>query len=179
NNANDLPLHAAWVPFVQQTAEYLAGGGSEQPVNLTVDSYVELRTGSGKDAGAAEVLGPDGKRLLSLEQAATAKNFQLGSEGFFELKTANGRRSLIAAHADRRESDLSVIPKETLDLWKGAGEGDQSSQSSAVGDQSDKKPWGLWPILLLLLLGVAVAESLLADRYIRPADDAVRRKEAV
>src|SRR5260370_37830389 len=40
NVSNDLPLHAAWVPFVVQSAAYLGGGGSEQPVNMTVDSYV-------------------------------------------------------------------------------------------------------------------------------------------
>ena len=55
NAANDLPLHASWVPFVEQTAAYLAGSGAEQPVNLTVDSYVELRAADSK--GAAEVLG--------------------------------------------------------------------------------------------------------------------------
>ncbi len=87
---NDLPLHAAWVPFVQQSAAYLGGGGAEQPVNLTVDSYVELRAADSKGA-AAEVLDPDGKRLLSLEEAASAKNFAVRREGFFELKTASGR----------------------------------------------------------------------------------------
>ncbi len=178
--SNDLPLHAAWVPFVQQSANYLGGGGAEQPVNLPVDSYVELRSGNEKGA-AAEVLGPDGKRLLSLEEAANAKNFALRSEGFFELKTASGRQSLVAAHADRRESDLSMIPKETLDLWKATGTGDQTSgNASDSSDQSDRKPWGLWPILLLLLLVVALAESVVANGYLRPpAEQPVeKRKEA-
>src|SRR5579872_611657 len=166
--ANDLPIHAAWVPFVQQSAYYLGGGGAEQPVNLPVDSYVELRTGDTKGA-AAEVLGPDGKRLLSLEEAANSKNFALRSEGFFELKTASGRHSLIAANADRRESDLAVIPKETMDLWKATGESDETaSGASTTADQSDRKPWGLWPILLLLLLLVALAESLVANGYLHP-----------
>jgi hypothetical protein len=176
--SNDLPLHAAWVPFVQQSANYLGGGGAEQPVNLAVDSYVELR--SGEKGAAAEVLGPDGKRLLSLEEAASAKNFAVRNEGFFELKTASGRQSLIAAHADRRESDLSVIPKETLDLWKATGESNQTAPgSSTSADQSDKKPWGLWPILLLLLLCVALAESVVANGYLRPpADEEKDRRKA-
>ena len=179
--ANDLPLHAAWVPFVQNSAAYLGGGGAEQPVNLTVDSYVELRSagGSASPGVAAEVLGPDGKRLLPLEEAASAKNFAVRSEGFFELKTASGRRSLIAVHADRRESDLNVIPKETLDLWRATGQSDQSPQGAAgLVDSGDKKPWGLWPILLLILLLVAVAESLVADRQLRPAGDENRKEAA-
>ena len=52
NVSNDLPLHASWVPFVTQTALYLGGGGAEQPVNVPVDTYVELRAPGGDKAGA-------------------------------------------------------------------------------------------------------------------------------
>jgi hypothetical protein len=177
NVMNDLPLHASWVPFVERSAAYLAGSGAEQPVNLVVDSYVELRTADNKSA-AAEVLDPDGKRLLSLEEATTAKNFAVNKEGFFELKTASGRHTLLAVHADRRESDLSVIPQETLDLWRATGS-DQNVPGASGGESRDKKPWPLWPWLLLLLLMVAMAESLVADRHLRPAaDHPDRRKEA-
>lgn len=181
---NDLPVHASWVPFIQQSAGYLSGGGAEQPVNLTVDSYVELRSGtnaSNSPGAAAEILGPDGKRLLSLEEAAKAKNFQVDREGFFELKTAGGKRSLIAAHADRRESDLTPMPQEVQDLWKGSGSGDTSG-AGASGSENDggTKPWGLWPYILLLLLCVAVAESVVANGYLRPpAEEQLgKRKEA-
>jgi hypothetical protein len=180
NVSNDLPLHAAWVPFVQQSAAYLGGGGAEQPVNLAVDSYVELRTSDAK-SGSAEVLDPDGKRVLSMQEAATAKNFLLATEGFYDVKTASGRRSLIAVHADRRESDLTPIPQETLDLWKGTGSGDTTS-GGASNQPADaaRKPWSLWPVLLLLLLGVAIAESVVANRYLRPPtqDQEGAKKEA-
>lgn len=168
NVLNDLPIHASWVPFVAQTALYLGGGGAEQPVNVAVDSYVELRTGDNKGA-AAEVSDPDGKRVLSLEEAVKARNFALDREGFYEIKTAAGRRSLVAAHADRRESDLAPIPAETLDLWKGTGSLDSTPAGGAPGatDAADK-PWGLWPYILLLLLGVAVAESVVANGFLRP-----------
>jgi len=173
NVSNDLPIHAAWVPFVAQAALYLGGGGAEQPVNLPVDSYVELRAvaNTGNNSGAAaEVLDPDGKRVLSFAEAVKANNFALNREGFFEIKTASGRRSVIAAHADRRESDLTPIPKETLDLWKGTGILDPATSGAASGgDPADPKPWGLWPYILLLLLGVAVAESVVASGYLRPA----------
>src|SRR5580704_2051874 len=179
NVMNDLPLHASWVPFVERSAAYLAGSGAEQPVNLTVDSYVELRTADSKSA-AAEVLDPDGKRLLSLDEATTAKNFAVNKEGFFELKTASGRHTLLAAHADRRESDLQVIPQETLDLWRATGSDQTSPGASGQGNEHDKKPWPLWPWLLLLLLVVAMAESLVADRHLRPAADnpEIRKEEA-
>jgi hypothetical protein len=177
---NDLPIHASWVPFVQQSANYLGGGGAEQPVNLLVDSYVELRSGNLKGA-AAEVLGPDGKRLLTLDEATNAKNFQVASEGFFEVKTAGGRKSLIAVHADRRESDLTPMSQETQDLWKGSGDGDTSgSGASGLENQDVTKPWEFWPYILLLLLCVAVAESVVANGHLRPPTEEQlgKRKEA-
>jgi Aerotolerance regulator N-terminal len=183
NAVNDLPIHASWVPFIQQSAAYLGGGGAEQPVNLPVDSYVELRSGDQKGA-AAEVLGPDGKRRLSLEEAATTKNFQLDSEGFFEMKTAGGKHMLIAAHADRRESNLTPMTQEDQDVWKATGEGDTSGGGASGSENGDGsglgKPWGLWPYILLLLLLIAVAESVVANGYLRPPSEeqAGRRKEA-
>ena len=169
NVSNDLPLHASWVPFIAQTALYLGGGGAEQSVNLPVDSYVELRT-SDTQGAAAEVSSPDGKRMLTFEEAAKARNISLSQEGFYEIKTAAGRHSLVAAHADRRESELTPIPKETLDLWKGTGSTDTSGTGAVPGTaEAAEKPWGLWPYILLILLLVAVAESFIANGYLRPA----------
>ena len=180
NVLNDLPIHTSWVPFVAQSALYLGGGGAEQPVNLAVDSYVELRTGDGKGA-ASEVLGPDGKRMLSLEESTKARNFALDREGFFEIKTAAGRRSLVAVHADRRESDMAPIPAETLDLWKGTGSTNPTPGGGAGAAGGADEPWGLWPYILLLLLGVAVAESVVADGFLRPSApqrEALKREAA-
>jgi hypothetical protein len=104
----------------------------------------------------------------------------VNKEGFFELKTASGRHTLLAVHADRRESDLAVIPDETLALWRATGSDQTAAGASGPGNEQDKKPWPLWPWLLLLLLVVAMAESLVADRHLRPAAENPdsRRKEA-
>ncbi len=58
NIANDLPLHASFVPFVEQSALYLSGGESA-PAQYEVDSFVDLK-------GGGEIIGPDGQRALSL-----------------------------------------------------------------------------------------------------------------
>ncbi len=170
NTSSDLPSHNSWVAFVQDSVRYLGGGGAEQPVNLPVDSYVELRAGDQKTGAAAEVTDPDGHRVLSLEEAASAKNFALNREGFFEVKTAAGRRSLVAAYADRRESDLTPMPKENLDIWKASGSsGSPGSGDGGSGSEGNTRPWSLSPYILLLLLGVAMAESVVANGYLRPA----------
>jgi hypothetical protein len=169
NVVNDLPLHNSWVPFVQKSAEYLGGGGVDQPVNLAVDQYVELRTGEG--GGSAEVSDPDGRRVLTLEEAAKARNFGLNREGFFEVRAANGRRSLVAAHADRKESDLTVIPKETQELWAAGGVPGGGAGGAGQAGEGLTKPESLAPYILLLLLGVVLAQSAIANRYLRPAGE--------
>ena len=131
---------------MQKSVAYLGGGGSaEQPANLSVGEYVELRTGNEKGA-QAEVQDPDGQRVLSLEEAAQARNFELTREGFYEVRTAGGKRSLIAAHANRKESDLAVIPQETLDLWKATGtSGPAGGSGQGTGGEGNTTPWSLSP----------------------------------
>ena len=59
NISNDFPLHASFVPFVEETAQYL-GGQQGRSTNVAVDSFIELR--SAKDQGASvDVIDPDGK----------------------------------------------------------------------------------------------------------------------
>lgn len=177
NISNDFPLHASFVPFVEQTAYYLAGLETHSP-DYPVGSYVDLRASGAKQGTAVEVLGPDGKRALSLEAAATAQNFLLGQEGFYELRRASGRHEMAAVHADRRESDLAMMPPETVDLWKNTGKGDDSGGgASNEGNAPKTRPWNLWPYFVLLLLIVALAESLFADRYLGVEADPEKRVE--
>src|SRR3984885_2572445 len=121
NIGNDLPQHNAFVPFVEESARYL-GGQQDRSTNVAVDSYIELR--SAKERGAAiDVTEPDGSHPLSLKDATAAQSFQVTREGFYDIHRANGREELVAAHADRRESDLTLIPQETLVLWQNTGLG--------------------------------------------------------
>ena len=163
NISNDLPLHTSFVPFVEETARYL-GGQHELSTNLTVDSYIELR--SAKDQGASvDVVDPEGKHPLSLKEAATSQSFQATREGYYEIHRGNGRQEMVAVHADRRESDLTPIPKETLDLWQNTGRG-PDIPSSETGAASQTRPWSLWRYALLLVLITAIIESVFASRYL-------------
>ena len=164
NVANDLPLHASFVPFVEETARYL-GGQQDRSTNVAVDSYIELR--SVKERGAAiNVTEPDGTHPLSLKDATTAQTFQVTREGFYDIHRANGREELVAVHADRRESDLTLIPKETLDLWKNTGLGPDTPSGNGSAADTQARPWSLWRYALLLVLITAIIESVLASRYL-------------
>ena len=163
NLTNDFPLHPAFVPFVEQTALYLSGierrGGAR-----VVDSFLELRNSKEQSVGV-EVIDPDGKRPLSLKEAASAQTYQLTHAGFYELQLANGRHDLVGVNPDRRESNLEVIPDDVLALWRGnPGADPREAAGDAAGNHT--QPFRFWWYIMLLVFVAALAESLLAARYL-------------
>ena len=163
NLTNDFPLHPIFVPFVEQTARYLSGTQNRSGARV-VDSFLELRS-SKEQSVSVEVIDPDGHRPLSLKEASSAQTYQLTRAGFYELQLANGRHDLIGVNADRRESNLDVIPEETLALWRGNSGG--ATQSAVAGQaQEQTRPFSMWWYIMILVLAAAVAESLLANQYL-------------
>jgi len=166
NLTNDFPLHPAFVPFVEQSARYLAGIDNRSGSRV-VDSFLDLRTAKEQSIGV-EVIDPDGRRPLSLKEATTAQTYQLSRAGFYQLRLANGRQDLIGVNPDRRESDLDVIPDDVLALWRGNTSAPQQA-TTAIGQpqpESQTKPFSLWWYVMLLLLIAAVAESLVSSQYL-------------
>jgi hypothetical protein len=170
NLTNDLPLNPAFVAFVDQTARYLSGAERASGARV-VDSYVQLRNPANEASGAAkgatvDIIGPDGKRPLSLKEAAAAESFQLAHAGFYQIRFANGRDALIAVNPDRRESDLETIPDDVLKLWSGSVGVDATAAATESAAQASNEVSGMWWWVMLLLLVAALAESILASRYL-------------
>ena len=176
NLTNDLPLNPAFVAFVDQTARYLSG---EERVSgaRVVDSFVQLRNPANQESVAAaskatvDIIGPDGKRPLSLREASVAQSFQLAHAGFYQIRFANGRDALIAVNPDGRESDLQPIPDDVLKLWSGSAGGAQPAAETAAEATNDVS--GVWWWVMLLVLLAALAESALASRYLGTQREAV------
>jgi len=164
NLTNDFPLEPAFVPFIEQTAHYLAGSqrqGGARPV----DAFFELRNAKDQ-AQPVEVTDPEGKRPLSLSEAKSAQLLQLTEAGYYQFRLANGRPDEVAVNPDPKESNLDVISDDVLALWQ--GKRDQSSQEvSAAGASTARKiPQSLWWYVMLLVFAAALAESALASRYL-------------
>jgi hypothetical protein len=164
NLTNDLPLHASFVPFIEQTARYLAGS-ERQGGSQTVDAYLELRNAKERAQGV-EVTDPEGKRPLTLGEAASAQSFQLTEAGFYQLRLANGRQNLVGVNSDPKESNLDVIPPDVMSLW--LGKSDESTQAASTGGavESKKTPESLWWWFMLIVFAAAIGESVLASRYL-------------
>ena len=183
NLTNDFPQQAAFVPFIEQTARYLAGSERQGGARL-VDAYLELRNakeqGLKEQRQSVEVTDPEGKRPLTLTEATNAQSFQLTEAGYYQLRLADGRQDEVGVNPDPKESNLDVIPDDVLALWQ--GKGGPSSQEAASGQKApgpgqtqaltmtpatpSKTPQTLWWYAMLLLLVSAVAESVVASRYL-------------
>ena len=170
NVTNDLPLHPAFVPFVDHTARYLSGMEGLNGARM-VDSFVQLRSvtneaAAGSQGATVEVVGPDGTRPLSLQEEARVQSFQLTHAGFYRMKFSSGRDALIAVNPDRRESGLELIPQDVLQLWSGGGDASAKGEASTVAAREKKSAYSLWWWFMLLILMAALAESLVASRYL-------------
>jgi hypothetical protein len=168
NLTNDFPLSPAFVPFIEQIARYLAGS-ERQGGTRPVDAYLELRNAKEKAQGV-EVTDPEGKRPLTLGEAASAQSFQLTEAGYYQLRLANGRQDLVGVNPDPKESNLDVISDDVLALWQGKGSGaskESSPETAATGQAAaHKAPQSIWWYIMVLVLASAVAESVLASRYL-------------
>jgi len=167
NLTNDLPLHPIFVVFVDRMARYLSG--DERLIgSKVVDSFVQLR-GAGELAGVAasvEVIDPDGRRPLTLNEARTMLSFRLERSGFYRIRFANGRDVLIGVNPDRRESNLEPLAKDVQDLWSG-GSGSRATQPAGSAPVRLKAhPVSLWWYVMLLAFVVALAETALASGYL-------------
>jgi Aerotolerance regulator N-terminal/von Willebrand factor type A domain len=164
NLTNDFPLDPTFVPFIEQTARYLAGSERQGGARL-VDAYLDLRNAK-EQAQGVEITDPEGKRPLTLGEAASAQSFQLSEAGYYQLRLADGRRDEIGVNPDPKESNLDVIPDDVLALWQGKG-GESSQALSAPNPATPgKTPQSYWWYVMLLVLVAAVAESVLASRYL-------------
>ena len=164
NLTNDFPLNPAFVPFIEQTARYLAGSERQGGARV-VDAYLELRNAKEKSQGV-EVTDPEGKRPLTLGEAASAQSFQLTEAGYYQLRLADGRQDEVGVNPDPKESNLDVIPNDVLSLWQGKGGQTSQATPAAGAPPPNKTPQTLWWYVMLLVLASAVAESVLASRYL-------------
>ncbi len=167
NVSNDFPVHASFVPFIEQVSSYLGhfeGGAS----SVAVDSYAELR--ESKAAGAAvEVFGPKGEKVLSLEEATKAENVQFTKAGYYEIHRASGQ-SVVAVNADRHESDLKPVSQETLSLWQNTSQGATGAEGTT---ESGQKTVPVWWYIVIAALVLALAESLFGNKYLSVNKEAV------
>ncbi len=120
NIANNLPL-AAGLAAVPRSDHRTRWAASAPRPAITKSDRSSICAPRREKGVPVEIVGPGNKRLLSLAESTKATTFQFPSQGFFDIRRANGREELAAVNPDRRESDFAIVPAETLELWKNTG----------------------------------------------------------
>ncbi len=165
NVSNDLPLHPVFVAFVERVTRYL-GRIEERASASWVGDFVDVRVAEqGQQAIGAEVIGPDGNRALSLEDAASAASFPVDEVGYYEIRRPNERNEMVAVNADRREANLAILAQDTLDLWETRHNSTGMDEGAATVKEVQNPLRLGWHFLLLAFL-VMVSESALGAKYL-------------
>lgn len=167
NSASDLPVKPVFVSFMAEVAQYLSNEKllvKEQ----VADSYLQLSQTGG---ASGQVVNPEGVNLLSLQDTTLAQDVLLNLTGYYQVFTPAGE-VLVAVNPDIRESDLSLIPAQTLQTWQASVAGAAGTSRLATGDTQtatvaeDAIEIEIWRFFLILMVLLILAESLLGNRYL-------------
>lgn len=166
---NDFATHPLFVRFMAQAAAYLTDAGASATgsrVGATVMTGLTAAQGG-------QIFDPQGRRVLNLNQTATADRLTPDQTGFYEIRNAGGTRWL-AVNSDVRESNLARMTVAALQRWR-----DLQQQTDASATES--RPAAAVSVtpgyvsagygLLLLALLLAIAEIVSANHFL-----AVRRE---
>ncbi|MCL4784623.1 MAG: BatA domain-containing protein [Bryobacterales bacterium] len=166
SSSNDIPFHPVFVPFMERVSRYLSG--LTAPVSSRhVDEFLEVRApGTAGAAAGYEITGPTGTRLVSRAESLETEGVLLEEPGFYRVERLGGREELVAANVGARESNLTRMDETALALWKqGGGEAVAADRAENKNDSRRRIPIGWYGFLLLA--GVLVAESVVANRFWR------------
>lgn len=165
---NDLATHPLFVRFIADVARYLTGADASA-ASASVGSVV--MTGLSADSGG-QIFDPQGRRVLSLNETASAQRLIPQLPGFYEIRGAQGVRWL-AVNTDARESDLGRLPPASLKRWQGlTRDTDRSGKETPGQPRSDAARQisiGYWLLMLAVIL--LLVEIFMANHYL-----AVRRE---
>lgn len=160
---SDFPIRPGFVPFVKQTARYLARL-SDEPPYYTVPSTAAL-------GNRAVVLNPQGKRQDEQLQSGAAFA-KLDEIGFYELRR-EGQSAYIAADADPRESDLTPLSAEDRALLTAkAPSSERDVDAVAAADakpsrEEQEQRQNIWWAVIVTAALLAVLESFAGNGILR------------
>lgn len=153
-----LVLHPAFVGFVANAVDYLAGefaraGYAGEPLPVA--------------SGNVQLFDAQGIRVLALGDTTGGSGhvLRVAEPGLYTVRTP-GRETLLAVNVDPRESDLASMPADVLERWRAAAQREAGpAVGGAVTQAVTAEPTGrpLAPTLLALGLALLIMESVAAN----------------
>jgi von Willebrand factor type A domain/Aerotolerance regulator N-terminal len=160
---NDLPLTPMFLPLARQMLEYL--GGRQQPAAYTIGQVIAAPPDA--DGSPPAIDNPAGGRLSDARQNPTGElAFDAAELGYYKFRYRD-RNEFAAVNLDTKESDFAKLNLDDFvaSLTREPGDRDVPPVASPrmTAEETEARQ-RLWLPLLLLSLGLFVAEAALARR---------------
>jgi hypothetical protein len=170
---SDLALRSSFLPLMQSACLYLSGGlGELAQAHGLVGERVTLRAPPGE--GGLVVERPDGDTLsVSADSKGLVRFTKTSLAGHYELKREQDgdRRASFSINVDRSESDLTQADLDVVaEVLARPGEAD-APRGKVEAKPGSKAPdpfrSDLWPMVLVALFGLLLAETWVVIRGVR------------
>jgi hypothetical protein len=161
NAWNDLPVHPVFVGFLAEAGRYLGGEDGLERQRLAGARLILQQSGY----ASGQVIDPEGGTALTLADTRRSQEIPLNRLGFYQVYTP-GRERLIAVNPDPRESEPDIMTAAALQSWQDAFSGRATPEVAATGSADTTAELPIWRWLLILLVLVALLESLLGNAHL-------------
>ncbi len=168
-----LPLTSFYLPFLQSSSRWLAGGGADR--NLSPGTPI-VYSWTGSETRTASLLTPDG-RTIALDpqrqgERAEVRYGQTHSPGVYRLRVSNsGKRDTIVPYVVGNPSDESDLTPLTKNAWSELQRDMQlqviEPTGQSIADLLAAKRAGheIWGLLILAVIACALLETWLSGRW--------------
>jgi hypothetical protein len=158
---NDLPLTPVFLPLLNQMLDYLGNRGTS-PSQLVGQAFVAPPD---RDGSHPAVDSPAGKRVEGTRNASGADSINAAEVGFYRLRYRD-RTDHVAVNLDTRDADLTRLNVEEFRAAVSAGPDEAAAAGPAARATAEEieKDQRLWLPILLMALGIFLAEAMLARR---------------
>ena len=112
------------------------------------------------------MFGPSGERALSLADSVAGEDLRLTESGFYEIRRA-GATDLAAVNPDPRESNLRPMEADMVSMWEATGRNQDTAPAEGEESLIAPPPLKLWKLLLLLLVLIALVESVFGNYHLK------------
>ena len=154
----DLPLTEVYVPLLYQIAGYATGISAAQPA-YTVGDAVSI---TGAPDGVWEVSDPEGAiYTVEADSAGTGFFRQTDLPGHYRIRQGRSGFSM-AVNVDPREADLTA--RDAEEAYAAVTYQRTASVETEHLPEDQEQRQNLWRVLLIVVLGLFVLESVLSSR---------------
>jgi hypothetical protein len=168
---NNLPIHPAFVPFMQRLSGYVSRHESPDKLTLAPGAVFEHTVGSDLVGHEYSVIRPDSKgkpviggkvELVNREAMVRYRDTEIAGPYRVLINGSDLAAGAFAVQMDPQESDLRTVPDDALADFK-------KDQKVSTAEVASKPEGGVrkeyWGALIWLAAIIAVIEMMLAHKF--------------